>query len=500
MSAAIRDPGMREVVVVGRDAPLWLSACVMQYALGPAGVTVTVVELPPLAQPADVCITLPALEPLHTRLRIDEARLIAATRGAFSLGRHYVDSGGKAPPFFHAHGSNGSRIDEKEFLPHWLLARRQGLNSPFEEFSLTAAAARAGRMLLPDAAIDRFGFTDYAYHLPAIPYAAWLRQLALRRGVRNHWSSTLEVRLDAEGAIAELLLEGDRRVKGDFFLDVTGGEALLASAMGVGRESWRESFMADRVMSAHSAPVSPVPIYSEVRAHARGWVALAASQVCIHVSQAYCSDIAPGPADLAAAAGIPLQGMVVRERHPGRRLRAWEKNCVAVGEAACVFDPLHFLDLHAVQAGLVHLLPLFPVQSDFSVERDEYNRNVHSAFERMRDFQSAHYRLNRYGDSPFWARARGAALSAELTHKLDAFRARGETVDYEDEAFTIDDWQALFIGHGVVPESYDPAVDRTSPDLLKSELARILGFIRQKVDEQRSHSDYLRDLSRVSGA
>ena len=315
----------------------------------------------------------------------------------------------------------------------------------------------------------------------------------------NHWSSTLDVHLDAEGAIAELQLEGERRVKGDFFLDVTGGEALLASALGVGRESWRESFAADRVMSAHSAPVSPVPIYSEIRAHARGWVALAASQVCIHVQQAYCSDLAPGPADLAAAAGIPLQGVVVRERHPGRRLRAWEKNCVAVGEAACVFDPLHFLDLHAVQAGLVHLLPLFPVQPDFSVERDEYNKNVRSAFERMRDFQSAHYRLNRYGDSPSSGRGRvAAALSPELTHKLDAFRARGETVDYEDEAFTIDDWQALFIGHGVLPESYDPAVDRTSPDLLKSELSRILGFIRQKVDEQRSHSDYLRDLSRVS--
>jgi tryptophan halogenase len=486
---------VREVVIVGRDAPLWLSACVMQYALGPAGVTVTAVELPPHAQPADVCISLPSLEPLHTRLRINEGRLIAATRGAFSLGRQYVDTGGAAPAFFNAHGSNGSRIDEKEFLPHWLLARRQGLRAPFEDFSLTAAAARAGRMLLPDAAIDRFGFTDYAYHLPAIPYAAWLRQLALRRGVRNHWSSTLEVRLDAEGAIAELLLEGGACVTGDFFLDVTGGEALLMSAMGVGRESWRDQFTADRVMNAHSAPVSPVPIYSEIRAHARGWVALAASQVCIHVTQAYASDQPPEPADLAAAAGIPLQGIVVRERHPGRRLRAWEKNCVAVGEAACVFDPLHFVDLHAVQAGLVHLLPLFPVQSDSSVERDEYNKNVRSAFERMRDFQSAHYGLNRYG-GPFWTRARGATPSAELAHKTDAFRARGETVDYEDEAFTIDDWQALFIGHGVIPESYDPAVDRTAPELLKSEFGRIQGFIRQKVDEQRSHSDYLRDVCR----
>jgi tryptophan halogenase len=484
---------VREVVVVGRDAPLWLSACVMQYALGPAGVTVTAVELPPNAQPADVCISLPALEPLHTRLRIDEGRLIAATRGAFSLGRRFVDTTGKAPPFFHGHGSNGSRIDEKEFLPHWLLARRQGLNAAFEEFSLTAAAARAGRMLLPDAAIDRFGFTDYAYHLPAIPYAAWLRQLALRRGVRNHWSSTLAVRLDEGGAIAGLLLDGERSVSGDFFLDVTGSEALLANALGVGRESWRESFVADRVMCAHSAPVSPVPVYSEIRAHARGWMAMAASQVCIHVTQAYRSDLPPEPQDIAAAAGIPLQGIVVRERHPGRRLRAWEKNCVAVGEAACVFDALHFVDLHAVQAGLVHLLPLFPVQADFSVERDEYNKNVRSAFERMRDFQSAHYRLNRYGGS-FWTQARGAEPGPELAHKLDAFRARGETVDYEDEAFTIDDWQALLIGHGVIPESYDPAVDRTSPELLKNEMGRIAGFIRQKVGEQRTHAEHLRDL------
>jgi tryptophan halogenase len=497
---AIRELAIRELMIVGRDAPVWLSACVMQYALGPAGVAVTVVELPAQSQPADVCISLPALEPLHTRLRIDEARLINDTRAAFTLGRHFVDTSGSAPAFFQAHGSNGSRIDEKEFLPHWVLARRQGLGMAFDEFSLTATAARAGRMLLPDAAIDRFGFTDYGYHLPAIPYAAWLRQLALRRGVRSHPARTLEVTLDEQRGITGLLLDGERRVTGDFFLDVSGAEALLANALGVGRESWREGFPVDRLLSAHAPPVTPLPIYSEIRAHAAGWVALAASQVCTHVQQAYCSDLVADPAALSAAVGMPLQGIVIRERHPGRRSRAWEKNCVTLGEAACVFDPLHFVDLHAVQIGLVHLLPLFPVQTDFSVERDEYNQNVRGAFERMRDFQSAHYHLNRYRDSPFWRRARAASPSAELVHKIDAFRARGETVDYEDEAFTIDDWQALFIGHGVVPESYDPAVDRTPPELLQSELRRILGFMRQKVDEQRSHSDYLRFVASVRGA
>jgi tryptophan halogenase len=150
--------------------------------------------------------------------------------------------------------------------------------------------------------------------------------------------------------------------------------------------------------------------------------------------------------------------------------------------------------------GLVHLLHLFPVQADFSVERNEYNHNVRSAFERMRDFQSAHYHLNGYGlnhhglnraDGDFWSRARALPVSAELAHKIDAFRARGEAAQYEDEAFTIDDWQALFLGHGLVPETWDPAVERTPAELRGSELTRIQDFIRRKVEEQRSHAAYL---------
>jgi hypothetical protein len=65
-------------------------------------------------------------------------------------------------------------------------------------------------------------------------------------------------------------------------------------------------------------------------------------------------------------------------------------------------------------------------------------------------------------------------------------------VDYEDEAFTIDDWRSLLIGHGVIPETHDPAVDRTEPALREGELRRFLAFIQQKVVEQQTHVDYLR--------
>jgi len=492
VSAADAGRAPRDVVIAGRDAPAWLAANVLHSALAPAGVRVTVIELPGTAGPADVYATLPALEPLHRRLRIDEGRLLGATRGAFTLGMNFVDTTRQAPSFFHAYGSTGARIDGVEFLPHWLKARQLGLPVSWEDFCLTAAAAKHGRMLVPDPDIERNGFTDYGYHLPAIPYAAWLRQRALRAGVETLAATALRVESADETTINTLVLDGERRVIGDFFIDASGTDACLMRALGVAGDSWRDAFPADRLLVAHAAPLAAPPAYAEVRAAESGWLALHPSQVCTHVVHAFTSD---SPDDVALAnatrlAGLELHAPRIRALSPGRRAVAWRGNCVAVGEAACAFDAIHGVDLQAVQIGLVHLLPLFPVAGTCDVERVEYNRNVRAAFDRIRDFQSAHYALNRYAGA-FWNRARLTPLSAELVRKIGVFRARGDLVHYEDESFDIADWQSLLLGHGVMPETWDPAADRTPPDVVRGELLRILGFIRQKVESQRPHAQFL---------
>jgi tryptophan 7-halogenase len=312
-----------------------------------------------------------------------------------------------------------------------------------------------------------------------------------------HQAQTINSVLRVDGAIAGVELDGGRRVDGDFFLDVTGEDGQLMSALAVRQDSWRNYFVPDRVLVACGAPIHPVPVYSEVRAAAEGWVALYPTQMGTHICKAYSSTYLSDYGAREAATRIArttLHGAVLRTCEPGRRVVAWDRNCVAIGSAACVFDPIHSVELQAVQIGLVHLLHLFPVQADYDVERAEYNQNVRSAFERIRDFQSAHYFLNRFGSSSFWARAREQLLSPELTHKIDAFRARGDVAFYEDETFMIDDWQALLVGHGVMPESYDPAVERTSPEVIQRELGRLLSFIKSKVEEQPSHSDYLQTV------
>ncbi|MBO9558346.1 MAG: tryptophan 7-halogenase [Caulobacter sp.] len=482
------------IVVVGRDAALWLSACVLRAALRPAGVSVTAVELPTRLTSADVHASLPPLEALHGMLGLDEADVLRATRGAFSLGQNFADVSGATPSFFHAHGAYGAPIDSRDFFPFWLKARGLGLNVALDEFSLTAAAARQGRVLLPDEETEVFGRADYGYHLPALAYAATLKGLAKRLGVTLHQALSAAPTLDADGDIAALELGEGRSVAGDLFVDATGVEAVLMTALGVARESWRAHFPADRVLRAQGPRFASLPPYADIRAWARGWVGLHPNQAATHVIQVYAGDLCTDDQAFEMAArvsGLALGDAVVSVSDPGRRVQAWSRNCVAIGEAACAFDPVHGVDLQAVQLGLVHLLSLFPVAAEFAAERSAYNDTVREAYERLRDFQSAHYVANRYAKAPFWERARAATASDVLAHKIAVFRARGEIPPSEHETFVADSWRALFTGHGLTPETYAPMIDRTPPETIKGEFQRILSFIKDQALRQPTHDLYL---------
>src|SRR5689334_12484506 len=133
------------VVVLGRDVDLWLCVAAISSALRPAGVQVVAVELPSLLQPSHVSATLPPLEALHAKLKIEESALLRATGGSFSLGQNFVAAA--RPAFFHAWGAYGASVEGSAFFPLWLRATRSGLNVPLENFSLTAVAAHNGRML-----------------------------------------------------------------------------------------------------------------------------------------------------------------------------------------------------------------------------------------------------------------------------------------------------------------------------------------------------------------
>jgi tryptophan halogenase len=486
------------VIVVGRDVALWLTAVSLHRALGATGVSVTAVELPATLHSGDVCRSLPPLEALHNRLGVNEADLIRACGGSYTLGWN-VAPPTLAAPFFLAHGGYGAPIDGADFFHHWVKARRFGLDIAFEQFSPTAMAARQGRMLLPDSETDKFGRADYGYHLPAIDYAGFLKGLAHRAGLPSHRSHSVLVERGSDGAVAAVRLDQGERIEGDLFVDASGAEAVLVG--GALREEFEicaAGSPVDRTLVASAPRFASVPVYSEVRICQGGWLELLATQATTQVRYAYSSAGHSDEEALAAArmvVQLPLDKTSVKAVHPGGRQRPWTANCIAIGAAAHQVDPLFDLDLHIVQLGIVHLISLFPAHARFDAERDEYNRVLASKLARLRDLQPAFYGLNRFYPDGFWDLAGRAPMPRSTRHKIEAFRARGQVPPMEDETFAPDFARALFVGLGEMPQSWPPAIDLTPPEALKSALQRMLGFVKDKVLEQPTHDAYLQRLA-----
>ena len=493
------------VVVMGRDVDLWLCVNAIGRALGPAGVNVIAVELPTRLTSSDISATLPPLEAFHTKLGIKEPSLIRATAGSFSFGQNFVAGPGlgRAPNFFHAWGAYGAAIDGSAFFPCWLKATRHGLKISFQDFCLTAVAAKNGRMLLPDEATSAFGRTDYGYHLQTIAYAGYLKSTAANLGVKIYQAQKGLVERDDTGSIAALIVDGSLRIEGQLFVDATGPDAILiGQSLEVPCESWRQYFSVDRILSARAPAFTRTPPFAEIRVTGHGWTALHPNQSATGVLHAYSSEILGDAAALksaSAAAAAELTEVSFHAVNTCARAKLWEGNCVAVGGSACVLDPIHDVDLHALQLGIVHLLSLFPVTGQFAAERAEYNGTMRSHYERIRDFQCVLYALAPF-DGEFWQRARRQSVPQALAHKIATFRARGQIAPMEDETFLADSWQAMFIGLGVAPESWPPAIDRIPPNRFREEFHRTLEFIKGKVLEQPTHDGYLDSLGRSSAA
>lgn len=496
---------LSRVVVMGRDVDLWLCVNAISRALGPAAVHVTAIELPTRLRPSDINATLPPLEAFHSKLGIKEPSLIRATAGSFSFGQNFIPGAGlgRTPGFFHAWGSYGAPIDGSAFFPCWLKASRYGLKLSFEDFCLTAVAAKSGRMLLPDEATSAFGRTDYGYHLQTMAYAGYLKSTAVNLGVKIYEAQKGLVERDETGSIAALIIDGSLRVEGQLFVDATGPDAILIGrALDVPSEDWQQYFGVDRVLAARAPAFTKTPPFAEVRITGAGWTALHPNQAATGVIHAYSSELLGDEAALesaSAAAAVKLADVSFHAVNPCVRSWVWEGNCVAVGGSACVLDPIHDVDLHALQLGMVHLLSLFPVTGRFAAERAEYNRIMRSHYERIRDFQCAFYALARF-DGEFWRQASGQSVPQALSHKIATFRARGQIAPMEDETFPPDSWQAMFMGLGVAPESWPPDIDRIPPNRFREEFHRTIEFIKAKVLEQPTHDGYLDGMGRSSAA
>ena len=488
---------VEQVVVVGADAPAWMTAAAMQASFGGTGVRVRVIELPSLLQPVDIYSALPALAGLHYRLRLDERLLFSVCKALPMAGQRFSNWSGSAPPFIR--GYDWPSGADPRFTQLWIKGRQNGLRTQLENFSLGASAARAGRIPTP---IDGAELSSaYGYNIDASAYSALFRHLATRSGVESKAAGVSDVNID-DSRIASLTLSDGERVEADLFVDVSGPRAVLIGRMpGADFQSWREWLPCDSMLIATGKALQPYPGFSQISAFRQGWTGLFPLQdrtaiiACYDSKQAAAQEVLQ---NLPFLANMPISGDAVASNlMQGIRKRTWVGNCVAVGESAFSLEPLDAVQLHIVHYCISQLMALFPVEADSFREAELYDEIIRRVAINLRDFQAVHYKLNRRFDEPLWDRCREVRVPESLQRKLDLFMARGRVPLYDDEAFQEHDWENLFIGHGVIPQSYDPRVDLVPEQDLIARVQARMETVAQLVESMPSVSQFISDGERL---
>lgn len=490
----------RTIVVAGGGTAGWMCAAALSRFLSPQGWRIVVVESDAIGTVGVGEATIPQITLFNAGLGIDEAEFLAATGGTIKLGIAFDGWSGAGSSYLHAFGQVGRPMGLASFHHYWLRARAAGRARDFGSYSLNDVAARAGKFALLPEPRGPVPAMPHAYHFDAALYARFLRGYAEARGVTRIEGRILGIERAQDGDLAALLLEGERRIAGELFVDCTGFRSLLlGQELGTGFEDWSHWLPCDRAVAVPSARVAdPIP-YTRAIARPAGWQWRIPLQhrtgnghvyASRHMSDDEATAILLANLD-GAAEGDPRPLRFT----PGKRQAFWVRNCVAIGLSSGFLEPLESTSIYLIQSAIARLLDFLPAGALADADRAEHDRLAHVEIDRIRDFVILHYHANARTGEPLWDHARTMQLPHELARKIALFRASARVSRRDDELFAEPGWVQVMLGQGIVPAAWHPIADQLASDDLDAFLGTVETVARRTADALPTHAQFLAGLA-----
>jgi tryptophan halogenase len=457
--------------------------------------------------------TIPPLKIFHQSLGLDEADFLRQTKGTYKLGIDFHGWAQEGARYFHPFGSFGVDFDRVPLYHHWLKARAAGDDTPFEHFSMAWTMARAAKFERPirDPRLVQSTF-DYAFHFDAGLYAAMLRGYSEARGVERLEGRVVDVKLRGEdGFIQSVSLENGDELAADLFIDCSGFRGLLIEgALNTGYEDWSHWLPCNRAAAVPSetpTDASGKPLmrpYTQSMARPAGWQWRIPLQHRVGNGHVYCSahmsDDEACALLLANLEGPALAEPRLLQFKTGRRKKAWNRNCIALGLAGGFMEPLESTSIHMIQTGISRLVSMFPDKACDPALAASYNEATRFEYERIRDFLILHYKATQRRDTAFWRACAEMPIPQSLQQKIDLFEASARLYREADELFTEIGWLQVLLGQSIIPRAYHPLADAISDAQLSEFLGHIRLLINRGVASLPDHHSFIRRISASAAA
>ena len=483
---------MMRVVIAGGGTAGWLTACGLSRRLGSL-LDITLVESDAIGTIGVGEATIPPMRNFHRIMDIDEQAFMRATQATFKLGIVFDNWGEIGDSYIHSFGEIGQRSWMADFHQFWLEARDQGFGGSLDDYCLELKAAKAGKFAknVEDLRLN------FAFHLDATRYAGFLRQMSEAAGVKRVEGKISEVKKHSEtGDLEALLLESGELIEGDLFIDCTGFRALLiGDALDVGLEDWSHWLASDRAVAVQTEATEPPPPYTRSIAHASGWqwripLQTRVGNGIVYSSQFLSDDEARDTLLNNLTGEMRTEPRLLRFG-TGRRRKAWQKNCIAMGLASGFLEPLESTSIHLVMTSIFRLIRLFPFGEDRESLARRFNEDTRVEMEAVRDFIILHYKQTRRTDSDFWNAYRTMDIPDTLAERIEIFRNNGYVWSDDVTLFRIASWVQVMMGQGINPGAHHNAGRLLGNDALKQSMAEISDSIAAKVQKMPAHQQFI---------
>lgn len=502
------DTRIKNVVVVGGGTAGWLSAAYILRWLRQAGVRDTKVTLVESAEIGVIGVgeaTIPDLKATLRYLNIDEKEFMVRTNAGFKSAIKFVnwrdDPKEVGDHHFYHPFERPPIIRGLSFSDVWLLGRSH--YGQEDDFAYVAGLAPTlcDYYRSPKAPNNKpfQGECNYAYHLDAVLFGHYLRDIAKSRGVNHVVDLVTDVHLNENGFVRALQTKEHGELEGDLFIDCSGFAGLIINK--VLKADWvdfSDDLFCDRAVAlrvpygASYATINPFTISTAKNA---GWtweIHLAGKEgnedmgrrgIGYVYSSKFISDD-DAEQELREHIGPTAEGVEARllRLRVGQNRQAWIKNCVSIGLSAGFIEPLESTGISLISSGLRILTANFPSKVHSQALVDRYNNCMDRLYSHLRDFIVMHYCLTRREDTEFWrANKNNTAISDRLKEDIKVWKRR-PPVEWDNDTgfrfFPPASYQCILSGLDHLPDPEQYIGPRISPELVEKAYANMK--VRQK--------------------
>lgn len=470
---------IKSIVICGAGLASWLTAAALSKQL-PSSIEITVLDTSN-SNRADVIygsITNPATYNFHSMIGLTEADLLMRTRSSFSYGTHYKNWGLTGATWTQCFHGPFPIWNGVPFAHHII-----GATQNFEGYLVSTQAAIAGKFAHPPSDKNvALSSAEYGYHIQANDLTYLMKMIASKNGVQTVSRDIVSIK-HRQGKIETLNLTQGESLSGDLFIDASGPQAQLISSFE------KDSFQSNRRLAALSSEQESSRIGAPVRqlnSEGFGWQSITPLQGVDTILTVFDPE-----SEEEARKSHSDEKPIHVEFSTGERRDAWRGNCIAIGQAAAVIEPISPAPLMLLQMDIQRLLGLIPVAEDFSVETRIFNDAFQLDLENIRLFNNAFYQIENIAKTPYWTAAKLGSSSAKLTRKLRQFSNRGLLVNYDLEPFNAEDWTILHYGIGRQPKKKDLFAELSDKSEIGQKLEHMANAIQTIIHKMPPHHIYM---------